>query len=194
MVNRVQIGRQSRNTIAPSVDSASGAFRWGEPSLVIPPVLEREATTLNRVASNGQLTLLQETVGQRLLGHAKFPTICEAGSRLLHGHFLGRHPIRRVSGRLVQSSDGAFQKTGESPAIIAVPAKLKLVWFELAPRHGPGLERLGNSYQWRCDESADESSASNETASGERAVGQPDTGRAVLAAANEERKPEVLLC
>ena len=48
----------------------------------------------------------------------------------------------------------------ESLAIIAVPAKLKLVWFELSSRHGPGLERLRNPY----------------------------TGRAVLDTANKERQ------
>ncbi len=31
-------------------------------------------------------------------------------SRLVRGHFLGRHPIRLVSGRLVQSPDGVFAK------------------------------------------------------------------------------------
>ncbi len=31
-------------------------------------------------------------------------------SLLLPGHFLGRHPIRRVSGRLVQLPDGVFGK------------------------------------------------------------------------------------
>ena len=34
--------------------------------------------SLNRVANNGQLTPSQETVGQRLLGHAVIPTFFEA--------------------------------------------------------------------------------------------------------------------
>jgi hypothetical protein len=41
--------------------------------------------------------------------------------RLLRGHFLGRHSIRRVAGRLVQLPDGVFGKDSGSMRLVRAP-------------------------------------------------------------------------